>query len=186
MLHRSDAIADVYAMLSRLWLRELDEALLVELQRQPLREAYETLGGVIPESSDLDTLAEEYCRLFIGPRGHLPLLESVWKRGELQSESTDSIQSFAELFGFQGDRNLMMDHLGVQLQIMSQATSLVCRAGDSSETSEAAREFFVRHLGWTDPLFAAVMDRGGSDFYLALTRLTKEFLKLEQETWSAA
>ena len=89
----------VYQLLARLWAEEPGD-LLTELSSEPLRSAWLQLGGVIPdhESEELrSALDEDYCRLFVGPKGHLPPIQPVWEGGELDTAVTDLAASAAAM-----------------------------------------------------------------------------------------
>ena len=175
------ALRGTYQLLSQLWSRELDADLLRVLRTNEVRSTFESAGGIVPNADQLDDLAVEYCRLFIGPRDHLPPLQSVWARGELQSEITNSVSQFADILRFQheADSGIMLDHLGVELNLMGHAAMLAAQDDAAPEVPEVMAEFFRRHLTWTAPFFAALEQRDPHEFYLALARLTDLFLKDE-------
>ena len=180
------AASGVYALLARLWMREVDHDLIQLLDGTELGDAFRAAGGTIPRVAELDELATEYCRLLIGPRNHLPPLQSVWARGELQSEITTSVQDFAQAVNYQtepGQATTMLDHLAVQLEIMAIATRLL--AGDSQHDDgiALAREFFRRHLSWPQPLLAAISAGARHAFFDSAARMTADFLAEEAELW---
>ena len=175
------AVSGMYELLSRLWLHEVDDEFVSELGGSDLRAAFEAVGGFVPARADVEELKTEYCRLFVGPRDHLPPLQSVWMRGSLQSEITTSIEMFASAVRYESQET-MHDHLGVLLAIMSHATEL---NSDSAceDALDFAREFFRRHLTWTGELLAAVEQRAEHSFYESLAIMTREFLRDEGEIW---
>ena len=179
--HRQ-AVSNVYSLLSRLWLAEIDEPLLRELSKPRLRDAFAKIGGVIPDRKQLDELAIEYCRLFIGPRDHLPPIQSVWQRAQLQSDITDSVQAFADLFGYSMpiQHDGILDHLGIELDMMS---AVLANGVASDEESAAVAEFFARHLSWPSKLLDAANDQTQSTFYKSLMQITREFLQAESAVW---
>ncbi len=181
---QSQPIAGVYTLLSRLWLREIDDELISDLGRDPLRQAFVVLGGVVPHES-LDELAVEYCRLFIGPRDHLPPVQSVWQRAQLHSETTTSVRTFAEILGYEMPVGNMFDHLGIELDLMAHA--ILGIQGQSCEPSyeEIAGEFFRRHLTWPTPLLDAAVERSISPFYRSMVQITRDFLVIERSRWLA-
>lgn len=181
------AASSTYSLLARLWLREVDAPFLAQLRETDLGEAFQAAGGRVPQVGELDELAAEYCRLFVGPRNHLPPLQSVWQRGELQSEITSSIRSFAEAIFFDSPLNagsVMYDHLGTELDIMSQITATVSTE-TCVESRALASEFFRRHLTWTDKLIQQAIGREPGPFYLSLLRMTRMFLDTEAAIWRA-
>lgn len=175
------AVSGMYELLSRLWLHEVDDEFVNELGGSDLRAAFEAAGGFVPDEADIEQLRTEYCRLFVGPRDHLPPLQSVWMRGELQSEITTSIEMFASAVRYESQET-MHDHLGVLLGIMSRATELNSES-TCEDSLDFAREFFRRHLTWTNELLAAAEGRAEHSFYESLAIMTREFLREEGEIW---
>ncbi|MCG8653748.1 MAG: molecular chaperone TorD family protein [Pirellulales bacterium] len=176
----------VYALLARLWLKEVDSRLIRQLHQAELAKAFLQVGGVLPEDSQCESLAAEYCQLFVGPQNHLPPYQSVWETGQLQSEVTTSIQQFADLLRYRLHHQYartMLDHLGNQLEIMARATSSECRQASPQVADEVAAEFFKRHLCWPDRLLKEALRRSHSQFYRAIIELTSNFLDAEREHW---
>lgn len=178
------ATANVYSLLARLWLSEVDSEWLEQLNRSDLRSRFVDAGGFVPSAEDLDLLACEYCDLFIGPRGHLAPYQSVWERGELQSEIVASVDQFITLIGYVAPSpRTLSDHFGRELDMMATALRLSDRLPKQDEDvgREIAAEFFVRHLTWADGLLRAVAERADSDFYRGLANMTAEFLCQERD-----
>lgn len=176
------SISDLYALLSRLWLREVDQQLLMRMLDSPVSQTLSVTEFSCDDDS-IEALAVEYCQLFIGPKNHLPPFQSVWQTGQLQSEITDSVRSFAEAVGLpETPDQEMPDHLGRQLEVMSQITKHLGNF-DSDEMKELATEYFRRHLTWPKKLLAAAGQRSESDFYNAMIGLTSEVLSSETEYW---
>ena len=180
------SISDLYSLLARLWVSEVDQELLRAIQGSPIADALQITPDFAADSGAIDQLAVQYCELFIGPRNHLPPYQSVWQEGQLQSQTSDSVRSFAAAIGqneFPSDT--MPDHLGVQLRIMSRITAMLSNDGDNdSELPKVASEFFARHLTWPDRLLAAAQKKAQSGFYQAMTKLTGDLLESEREYWS--
>ena len=189
------ALSGIYRLLARLWLREIDEPIRAALRHPPLSNLFEQAGGRPPEA-DIDELAIDFCRLFVGPSGHLPPYQSVWQRGQFQSQATTSMQDFAELiqYDFSAQFHVMMpDHAGLQMDVMGslleRAAELASStAGDSAghEYLEVASVFFERHLTWLDPLLIAADRRATTSFYRAVIALTRGFLESEQHRIGSA
>lgn len=175
----------VYQLLARLWAEEPGD-LLAELSIDPLRSAWRQLGGVIPDhqSEELrSALDEDYCRLFVGPKGHLPPIQSVWEGGELDTTVTTSLREFDSIIGFELPWSFAVvdDHLGNELWAMGQ---LIHKADGLSPdqlsiADDLAEAFFKGHLSWTEPLFDAVVSREGERFYGTLATITRQFLSDE-------
>ena len=188
--------AAVYRLLARIWRRELDEQTLAELASGPLRDAFRAAGGSPPETTEageLDALAIDYCRVFLGPASHLPPYQSVWSEGQFQGAAVASLQRYVELFpAGRWDSVAMLDHLGIELEIMAclleQLTSVSAWPDEPSEEFETAmleiaRSFFRDHLSWPQPLCAAVRQRAQTAFYRTMAEMTDGFLATERQTW---
>ena len=190
-------IANIYSLLGRMWLSEVDASLVSDLRDTKLGEAFVSVGGAVPELDSVEALAAEYCRLLIGPKDHLPPFQSVWERGELQSDTTSSVQKFAGALRYEPTNGpvSMMDHIGIQLELMGIACSMASETLSTSDDSvtkddestapefELAREFFRRHLLWPSELLESVHGRAELTFYKSLAKLTAEFLDSEQQAW---
>jgi len=180
------AQSGTYRLLARLWLREVDRDLLRELRSQPLSDAYLRAGGALPASDDdlaLEELAIDYCRLFVGPRDHLPPYQSVWQSGQFQGASAASMKSFIEIVGYDLDQlpdGIMLDHLGVQLDVMAhilaQISTWQSDAAGFGQLLELADFFLTRHLRWPTELLQAARRRAATDFYRSAIMLTGNFL----------
>ena len=187
--------AGLYGLLARLWIRECDQQCLQELAAAGCRERFLSAGGALPAAFDAATLSNlqaDYCQLFVGPRGHVPPVQSVWHSGRFQAAPFASMQSFIDVIGYDKTRipsGLMLDHLGVQLDVMSDLLRRIASirsSGDParqdsqlSESVNIAVEFFVRHLEWTDVLFERCRERAETDFYRSMIGMTQSFLHSE-------
>ena len=173
------SISDLYSLLARLWIREVDEELLRAIQSGPIADALKVTDELVT-----DDLAVEYCALFIGPKNHLPPFQSVWQDGQLQSETSDSIRAFATAIGRDDlvSETTLPDHIGVQLQIMSAITGLLAK-NDDAELKNAGKEFFARHLTWPERFLNGTINRATSAFYRSLAELTKDLLQSERGYW---
>ena len=182
------ASAGTYRLLSRLWLREVDQELATLLNAEPLRSAYLDVGGTLPPTTDvpLEFLAQDYCQLFVGPRNHLPPVQSVWSTGTFQSEAADSMQTYLQILLGDANEHPIVDHLGVQLSVMAMLLEYVGAAPNQHDlrTIETiAARFFAEHLTWPSRLIQHARDQAASDFYESLMRVTAEFLSQESAYW---
>jgi TorA maturation chaperone TorD len=129
------------------------------------------------------TIDEDYCRLFVGPTGHLPPIQSVWTSGELDTEVTASLREFDAIIGFDLPWSFAMidDHLGNELWAMSQILlkSDGLPPDQLSVADDLLAAFFTGHLSWTAALIEAVVDREGDRFYGTVAAITRQFLKDE-------
>lgn len=177
--------AAVYQLLARLWAEE-PGGLLEQLRSEPLCSAWEYLGGVVPDQ-DADgtysSLDEDYCRLFIGPKEHLPPIQSVWVSGELDTGVTASLREFDTVIGFEEpwDFAIIPDHLGNELWAMSQILRKSDRLAvdDQAVANDLASQFFKGHLNWMGEFLDAVIDRESDQFYGTVASVTQRFLRDE-------
>ena len=186
------ARSGTYRLLARLWLREVDGELLRKLRSPPLCDSFVEAGGILPVDEDedwtIEQLAVDYCRLFVGPTGHLPPCQSVWREGQFQGTTTASMERFVQVVHYNhsaSTRGIMWDHLGVQLDVMGhildQFANGQLKPDHQSLLSELATAFFTRHLLWTTELLEAVAQKATTEFYRSTTRLTREFLDSESQ-----
>ena len=180
----------VYRLLGRLWLREVDAPLLEQLSDGVLGEAFVAAGGVSPSlvtGETVESLAVDYCQLFLGPSGHFPPYQSVWEAGQFEGEAAKSVREFAEVVGYDPAGVLpggMVDHLGVQLDLMGHLLSGGVDAEDSADAEdniidEVSDAFYSAHLTWPDTLLSATRERAKTAFYRSMLTLTGEFLDTE-------
>ena len=168
-------LGEISGLLGRLWLREVDAATLEAMGSPDFCELYQSLGGVVPKSTDAATVEElaiAYCELLIGPKGHVSPVQSVWAGNQLQSDTSASMNRFFELVpDYQAQSNLA-DHIGIQLDF----------AGVLMQTQEEAADgilnlFAQQHLGWTGQFLDRVESRTDSEFYLGLARVTRSMIQ---------
>ena len=183
------ATSHVYSLLARLWLKEVDAPLIQLLRESDLGEAWRAAGGVIPSIDEIEELAAEYCRLFVGPKNHLAPFQSLWQDGQLQTRIASSVSQFADLLDYRVPPQYpatMIDHLGVQLDIMGHAIARLTDQHSSEPQAlaeEVLREFHARHLVWADRLLSAGAERASSSFYRSMIGLTAEFLQSQRHLW---
>ena len=175
-LNEFAAMSSSFALLSRLWLQEVDAALLHQLQTPKLKASFESLGGHVPSDPDLQTLdglAVEYCQLLVGPRDHMCPVQSVWEEQMFQSDSVASMQSFFELLPGYQPPSTLVDHIGVQLDFVSK---LMLVDSETTELNRVLRRFSASHFRWTDEFFDRIEKTTTSQFYLGLARITRNLL----------
>lgn len=180
----------VYRMLARLWATELTEPTVQLLASPDVSDVWQSLGGCDPElltPDRLDDLAEDYCRLFVGPTGHLPPIQSVWADGELQSDVVTSLTEFVSVCGYESPwSGQLPDHLGNELQLMGLALAKASLETESAAIDDA-RQFTAtlldRHLRWALPFAAQVTRRDEDGFYGQLALVTRAFLQSEDELY---
>ena len=187
------AASSVYRLLSTLFLREVDVALLEQLSGSAVRDPFVNAGGSIPDENGVEELALDYCQLFLGPSGHLPPFQSVWQSGQYQSHTVSSMRQFIEVARYpisDTPHNTMPDHFGVQLGVMGHVLgqckpSPVGPVRDVKSIAEFANAFLVRHLLWPEPMLLAAIEKAQSSFYQSVLKLAREFLVSEWSFWGA-
>lgn len=135
--------------------REVDEKLLGELtaRRQEIENVLggDPLAGIDPgdAASALEVLAVEYCRLFIGPRDHLPPVESVVLGEErFWGPSTRKVVEFYRTVGLapREESRIMPDHLSMELDCMAML--------EETDRRDQASAFASEHVLKWMPLLA--------------------------------
>ena len=183
------SLAGTYRLLARLWIREVDDQLLAILLVPPLCDVFTAAGGTLPVNvapSTLEELAVDYCQLFLGPANHLPPFQSVWQHGQFQSESAKSMQHYVSVAGYETG-SLMVDHLGVQLDVMGRFLDFGLESVQhSDDVFDLASTYFAEHLTWVAPLLEAAINRAETDFYRSTIHMTRDFLSSEKTFWAAA
>lgn len=175
-----EARAGVYELLSRLWLYEVEAELLADLTSGPLAAAWSEFGGPSIEASQLDDLAVEYCRLFVGPRDQVPPFQSVWETGQHGGEAVASMRECLELLSEPVPKlDEIPDHLGVQLFLMG--VFLRCLAADptSEDLQDIVEGFAAEHLNWPTKMLDAAAAHSETEFYGFLIETTRQFLEME-------
>lgn len=183
------SLASTYRLLARLWIRELDEQFLAFLLVPPLCDVFTAAGGTLPADfapATLEELAVDYCQLFLGPANHLPPFQSVWQHGQFQGESAESMQHYVSVSGC-GTSGLMVDHLGVQLDVMGRLLDFGSESVQHfDDVFDLATTYFAEHLTWAAPLLELAINRAATDFYRSTIRMTRDFLNSEETFWAAA
>lgn len=178
--------ARVFGFLARLWIAEPDQATLRALNEASTQELWKSLGGFIPTgdtSSVVEELGYEYCKCFLGPKGHLPPHQSVVEQSHFQGECLSSMQKFIEVVGFPEaeifqSHESMADHIGVELALMQRIciAEAESTADQQSEIADLKKAFFQHHLAWIPRYCSVAIERTSSDFYRGLFGVTQAFL----------
>lgn len=168
-------LGEISGLLGRLWLHEVDKATLDAMNDPSFRGCYQSLGGVVPENVDdqtIEDLAVAYCELLIGPKGHVSPVQSVWVDDQLQSDTSASMNRFFELLpGYQAQSNLS-DHIGVQLDFASALLQ-----SDEAAAGEVVNAFAQTHLTWAEDFLNRVQSQTDSDFYQGLARVSRALIE---------
>ncbi len=177
-----------------LWLREVDADTWQELNEEPLRSLFLKAGGWLPDSFDpqqtshwVQRLAEEYCRLFVGPRDHRPLVQSVWEQQQFQGDPAAQMLRWWNLLGWEPEvRGVQVppDHLGLQWLTLGHFCSLYAEAkrrgssslGSEKELMQMMATFLCLHLAWFGPVCRWVDQQSTEPFYRKLALMTGRIL----------
>jgi len=172
-------LSSVYNLLSQLWSSEVTLEQLQTLNEPDLRGAIEHLGGNVPldiSAETVETLAVDYCQLLIGPKNHLPPVESIWVEGQFQSTTASSVKQYYDLLPGFSPAVTIPDHIGAQLEFMAQLFQHAAMKDNPEAYTETADRFFEKHLGWTNNFLRQVHEKATTDFYQGLARITQFFL----------
>ena len=129
----------IYRLLARIWIREVDRNLILELSLSPLKESFVAAGVMLPVDAGkatIEQLAIDYCQLFLGPKDHFPPCQSVWQTGQFQSEVVTSVRNFIEISNYPEQHipdGVMLDHLGVQLDVMGHLLDHIDMSPDDTD-----------------------------------------------------
>ncbi len=196
---------NIYGLLSRIFICEVDARFLEELRQQKfiniLKELGVDLGQAFleqPIEEQLEDLAVEYTRLFLGPGKHLSPHESVYvstfsgqqdsKQGLLWGAATVKVNEFIEEVGYQlaADYPGIPDHLGVELGLMQQLAKreeTAWQAGDIDQAAKlvAEQDYFLREhiLKWVPQFCQQVATETVNDFYRVMAKLTQELIAFD-------
>lgn len=177
----------LYAFFSRLWVKEPDAEFRAVLDG-PL--GHELLGGA-PRTEDLD---EDFAHLTIV---NLVPYESFFRRedGLIEAGGANPAAAFLQKYGLEVDlasaRSLAPDHLGIELEVLSE----LCRHEQEALEHENAplaaaarrtqREFLVEHvLTWAPTYLFAARRNARTTTYRQGALATLQFLCADLEALS--
>lgn len=149
--------------------REVDVKLLdqIQAQRQELIAVLEhdPLEKIKLDNADstVEILAVEYCRLFIGPNGHLPPVESVVRgEGRYWGTHTVAVSDFYQShgIGLKPGENTFPDHISMELDCLAML--------EESDRHDQAMIFAQEHiLKWIPALIKHIGENASLAFYPA-------------------
>lgn len=188
--------ANVYRLLSALYLKEVSRELLKTLKSEEVSEMLFDLGidisKTLPDILEerlLDELASEYAALFIVPGG-IPPYESVRLHGKLCQGPEWQVRNFYERCGLKikDDSGVFSDHLGMELALMALLADFESRAWKDCDQKKALelidlqRQFFVEHLDkWAFGFLEDMQKYALHPFYIEVSKLTRNYLGIERE-----
>ncbi|MDQ1483271.1 MAG: putative dimethyl sulfoxide reductase chaperone [Actinomycetota bacterium] len=202
-----DAHAAACALLSRLFLKPVDETLLTALRDGPaladwpLDADEETVRGIAAlkaaTGTPLGVLLVDHRDLFEGPDHVLACpYESVYLSEEHLTfeEQTLKVRAFYNRFGLQAPSmgKEPDDHIGLELSFISHlcvvGLDAIEAADDDAETAMLASvaDFLEGHLlRWVDDCLDRVVEHATTDFYRGLGHLTRGTVRQLQATFLA-
>ena len=136
----------LYLLLARIFRAEADAALLGELRDPSLAGVFSEFGiaiqAIAPDPRnprELDSLAQEYTQLFLGPGKHVSPHESVQLEngsGRLWGPETGVVKRFIEAAGFDYQEAFhdLPDHISIELEFLGQLASREAEALNSGES----------------------------------------------------
>lgn len=173
------ARANIYHLLSRVYLKEIDKEFLEALRASNLFSP-DILNK--PDHPLLEELAEEYAALFL-VSGGLPPYESVRLKGLLCQEPATEVEEYYRRCGIvmkEEWKRIFPDHLGLELEFLGYLCDK--EVTDGGLWSEYQREFFEAHLGrWCFDYLSDLEKCAFHPFYKEIAVLTREFLESERE-----
>jgi len=191
------ARANLYALASRVFMREVDRDFLEVLKSGHMKHAFtdtcmrltvEGAAGSDPEI--LEVLGVEYAALFLVSGNILSPYESVSKEGRLCGKAATKAASFYKKAWFEVPRGLALfpDHFAIELEFMGHLLDTEARALEESDealfrrTRELEAGFMSSHLGtWYRPFLEKVKRVTESQFYGDMASFTMDFLDSELE-----
>ncbi len=196
----------LYRLLGRLYLTEVDEALLAQLKAMQfpedtgaaeLDEGYKLLRGYLANPGDnaIEDLAVDYARMLLGAGIYEkdPVAypyESVFtsKKRLIMQEAWEDVVRIYSAHGFvKRDKNIPEDHLGLELEFMAEliAEGRKAEAAGNKEAFGASlaaqKSFLETHLlNWLPKFRDEMMKCPGTDFYKGVAKVTAGFAALDQ------
>jgi TorA maturation chaperone TorD len=177
--------AGIYELLARLILKELDEDTLKLFKSPGWKRLFNLCDIHPPEPTEalVESLAIDYCRVFIGPNQHCPPYQSVWNSGQLASELMDSMSQFQDFIKPRSESSIK-DHFGIQLEMM--AFILVFQNQNPQERgSNLAKHFFNSHVQWGQRLMAAATKRSDCEFYQKTFNMAAKWIAHETQHFNS-
>ncbi|MBT3214718.1 MAG: hypothetical protein HN351_08740 [Deltaproteobacteria bacterium] len=199
----SEARAQIYGLLTRIFAKEIDKQFLQELRSKEFRESLTGLGAnlgdsfyEVPEMELLENLAVEYARLFLGPDKPISPHESVHHQredgdwGSLWGKDTVEVKKIIESSGLnlKAELNDIPDHLAVELEFLQK---LILQETENRHTNDLKgmhrcikleTQFIQEHLApWVPEFCELVIKKSQIAFYSQIAEITKNFVLYEKE-----
>ena len=180
-------------MLSQILLEEPTEQVIMLLSEGPLAaelsgSGLDLLHGLdhLTPAEQVEAIAVEYCRLFIGPGQNMPLHESIAKQeGRYWGDTTVAVNKAYQAAGFEvGDQATEMpDHIGIELEFLAHLCEREANAIETGDRTaaerarEARQRFASEHLvGWLTTLAADVERRADLAYYKQAVAMARDWV----------
>lgn len=189
------ARADVYRMLSGVFIEELTPSLLQQMRQPAWLQAMQQVGLTFEADfleadapSLLDALSCEYTTLFAASGG-FPPVESVRLTGRYKQEPCHQVTVFYQRLGFVPVKTrfeVFPDQLGVELFFVAQLLDRCAQAAQAADAltyknlDKEIKKFWTLHLGrWVRGFASLVVRAANHSFYREMARFTHGFCQEE-------
>ena len=194
--------SNIYGFLSSMFREEISAERLRQIKDPVVKEVLSEMGvqydifSKIDQDEQLEDLAVEYARLFLGPDKHISPHESIHHQrddgdwGAHWGGSTVDVKKFIETTGleYKQEYSGMPDHLSVELEFMQEAAEREAKAIEQKDWEGALycqkmeKKFICDHLiKWIPAFCDKIISQSELSFYGDLADVTKKFITLEFE-----
>ncbi len=197
-MEQTQARSNIYALLSRVLLQELDDVMLdMILKDKEVREFFPSLKDwKILESADNKTLLEQHLNVDFANISllHLVPYETFYTREDQMIETgganpvTDMYHEYDYIVDFEKARAVSADHIGVELEFMHylvEAEIAAATAGDMDAVKHlqfAQKTFLNKHLLKWAPLYLInVKYESRTPIYYDAAEMALEFILADNE-----
>ncbi len=197
-MEQTQARSNIYALLSRVLLQELDDEMLeMILNDKEIREFFPSLKDwKILETADNKTLLEQHLNVDFANISllHLVPYETFYTREDQMIETgganpvTDMYHEYDYIVDFEKARAVSADHIGVELEFMHylvEAEIAAAAAGDKDAVKHlqfAQKTFLNKHLiKWAPMYLINVKYESRTPIYYDAAEMTLEFILADNE-----
>lgn len=160
-------------------LDQISEFSKVEVEEDELLLSMSSLG-LAAQSTDLDSIDDEYHILFVGlGRGELVPYGSWYLTGFLMEQPLSVLRDDLKLLGFERDDSVVEpeDHVAAICEIM-----MMLIADNQSNSVDTQTVFFEKHIvPWMERFFKDLSEAESAVFYRAVGRFGLAYLNFEKE-----
>lgn len=202
MIEQTQARVNIYALLSRILLQELDEETLTLLKNDPtIMDFFSTLKEWEPFAKESETkLLNEYFNPdFVNlSLLHLIPYETFYTREDQMIETgganpvTDIYSAYDFIVDYEKARTVSSDHIGIELEFMHHLAQAELKALEENDTEaikelqEVQRTFLQKHLLQWAPLYLINMKyEARTPLYYDAADIALEFILSDNEYLSS-